>query len=270
MKYKISHRTKKKRSVRVLFKNKFFWLGFFILAASGGLIYFFIFSSVFQIKDIKISGTEKSPSQEIKDIISANTRNIFLADFETINKNILEKYPQIANVTFKKNLPDRILVQIEERRPIAVFCRPVFEPFLPFFSENQTKECYLLDKQGVVFEKINEPVEGLLTLNTKSFISEFKLGQEIINRDYLSEVLKISSQLEKDIKIKEALLVSESRLDIKTSEDWEIYFNPKKNLDWQIEEMKILLEQKIPPENRENLEYIDLRFEKIYIFPENR
>ena len=86
----------------------------------------------------------------------------------------------------------------------------------------------------------------------------------------MAKVLEINSQLEKDIKIKEALLISENRLNIKTLEGWEIYFNPKKDLNWQIEEIKILLEQKISPENRENLEYVDLRFEKIYIYPESR
>lgn len=270
MKYRKSYRTKKKRSVWVIFKNKFFWLGFFILTVINGLIYLFIFSSVFQIKDIQISGVEKSSTQEIKDIISANSKNIFLTNFEAISKNLLEKYPQIANITLKRGLPDRISAQIEERKPIAVFCRPVFEPFLMFFEKSQAKECYFLDKQGIIFEKVNDQVEGLLVFNAKSAISKFNLGQEIINKDYLAKVLEINSQLEKDIKIKEAILISENRLNIKTLEGWEIYFNPKKDLNWQIEEIKILLEQKISPGNRENLEYVDLRFEKIYIYPENR
>jgi len=268
MKYRKSYRTKKKRSIWSIFKNKFFWFGLFILAVIGGLAYLFIFSSVFQIRDIQVSGAEKSPAQEIKNIVSAKSGNIFLTDFEAISKNILGQYIEIANITFKKNLPDRVLVQIEERKPIALFCRSLFEPFLLFLNENQAEECYFLDKQGVIFKKVSEQLGNLLVLNTKSFISKFNLGQEVINNDYLSKILKINSQLEKDIKIKEALLISEDRLNIKTLEGWEIYFNPKKDLDWQIEEIKILLEQKISPENRDNLKYVDLRFEKVYIFPE--
>ena len=270
MKYRKSYRTKKKRSVRVIFKNKFFWLGLFILAAISGLIYLFIFSSVFQIEDIQILGAEKSPVQEIKDIISANSKNIFLTDLEIINKNLLKKYPQIASIAFKKKLPNIILAQVEERKPVGLFCRPVFEPFLMFFDKSQAKECYFLDKQGVIFEKVSGQFENLLVFNARSAISKFNLGQEVIDNNYLSKVLEINSQLEKDIKIKEALLISEDRLNVKTLEGWEIYFNPKKDLNWQIEEIKILLEQKISPENRENLEYVDLRFEKIYIFPETR
>jgi cell division protein FtsQ len=265
MKYRKSYRTKKKRSVWLIFKNKFFWFGLFILAVIGSLAYLFIFSSVFQIKDIQISGAEKSPAQEIKDIISAKSGNIFLTDFEAISKNLLGQYIEIANITLKRNLPNRVLVQIEERKPIALFCRPFFEPFLLFLNENQAEECYFLDKQGVIFEKVSEQPGNLLVLNTRSFISKFNLGQKIIDENYLAKVLEINSQLEKDIKIKEASLISEDRLNIKTSEGWEIYFNPKKDLDWQIEEIKILLEQKISLENRENLEYVDLRFEKVYI-----
>jgi len=274
MKYRKSYRTKKKVSVlnifKIILKSKFFWLGVLALIIINGFIYLFIFSSVFQIKDIQISGAEKSPAQEIKDIISANSKNIFLTNFETITKNLLERYPQIAKITFKRELPDKISARVEERKPIALFCRPVFEPFLMFFEKSQAKECYFLDKQGIIFEKVGDQFENLLVFNTKSAISKFNLGQEIINKDYLAKVLEINSQLEKDIKIKEAILISENRLNIKTLEGWEIYFNPKKDLNWQIEEIKILLEQKISPGNRENLEYVDLRFEKIYIYPENR
>ena len=72
-----------------------------------------------------------------------------------------------------------------------------------------------------------------------------------------------------NLPIEEILIVSEKRIDVETMEEWNIYFNPKKDLDWQLEEFGILLKEKISLKNRENLEYIDLRFEKIYIFPES-
>jgi len=269
--YRKSYRTKKKKSFWVIFKNRFFWLGFFILIVIGGFIYLFIFSSVFQIKDVQISGAEKSPVPEIKDIVflKSKSRNIFLINFEEITRNLLKKYPQIANINFKRDFPDRILIQIEERRPIALFCQPVIELFPLFFDKSPAEECYFLDRQGVIFEKIENQLGNFLVFNAKSFISKFSLGQEIVNENYLTKILKINTQLEKDIKIEKVLLVSENRLNIKTSEGWEIYFNPEKDLDWQIEEMKILLEQKISPERRKNLEYVDLRFDKIYIYPES-
>jgi len=57
-------------------------------------------------------------------------------------------------------------------------------------------------------------------------------------------------------------------LDVKTSEGWEIYFNLKKDINWQLTELDFLLKERIPPDKKGNVEYIDLRFERIYIFPE--
>ena len=60
-------------------------------------------------------------------------------------------------------------------------------------------------------------------------------------------------------------MVSDRRFNAKTAEGWEVYFTPKEDLNWQITELKAVLENEISPERRGNLEYIDLRFEKIYI-----
>jgi len=53
-------------------------------------------------------------------------------------------------------------------------------------------------------------------------------------------------------------------LDVKTAEGWEIYFNLEENLSWQLTQLYLLLERKISPEERRTLQYIDLRFNKIY------
>ena len=247
-KYKKSYRTKKKRSVFNVFKNKFFWLGLLFFIILSGLTYLFIFSSVFQIKNITVLGTEKTSAEEIRIIISNNTKNIFLADLEKIDRMILEKYRQIGNVDIKSDLPDVLLVQIEERKPVAVISK--YEGY------------FFIDKEAVIFEEIPEkPLEMLI----------IKSEKDLIQKEQLDHVLKINSVLRNDLKIpiEEILIKSEKRIDVETMEGWSIYFNPKKDLDWQLEEFGILLKEKISLENRENLEYVDLRFEKIYIYPES-
>jgi len=247
--YKKSYRTRKKRSVFVIFKNKFFWLGCLVSVILGGLIYLFIFSSVFQIKNISVLGTEKTSAEEIRIIVSNNAKNIFLADLQEIDRILLEKYPQIANIDIKRDLPDVLLIQIEERKPVAVI------------SKNQ--EYFFVDKEAVIFEKISEKPSEMLIIKSE---------KDLVQKEELNQVLKINSVLRSDLKIpiKEILIKSEKRIDVETMEGWNIYFNPKKDLDWQLEEFGILLKEKISLENRENLEYVDLRFKKIYIYPENR
>lgn len=247
--YKKSYRTRKKISVFVIFKKKLFWLGLFFFIILSGLTYFFIFSSVFQIKNIAVLGTEKTPAQEIRIMISDNVKNIFLADLKKIDIMLLERYPQIANVSIKRDIPDALLVQIEERKPVAVF------------SKNE--EYFFIDKEAIIFEKILEIPSKMLIIKSQ----EGPVGKERLN-----QILKINSILRNDLKIpiQGIRIVSEKKVDVETSEGWNIYFNLKKDLNWQLEKFGILMKEKISLENRENLEYIDLRFENIYIYPENR
>ena len=245
--YKKSFRTKKKKSVFRIFKKKFFWLALLFFIILSGLTYLFIFSSVFQVKNITILGNEKTSAEEIRIIISNNTKNIFLADLEKIDIMLLEKYPQIANVSIKRNLPNALLVEIEERKPVAVIFK--------------NEEYFFIDKEAVIFEKILERGSEMLVIKSE---------EEFIGKEQLSQILKINSALRDDLKIliQEIQVVSEKRVNIEVLEGWNIYFNLEKDLDLQIEEFSILLKEKISLENRENLEYIDLRFEKIYIYPE--
>jgi len=246
-KYKKNYRTRKKKSI---IKNRFFWLFFLITASSGGIIYFLIFSSVFQIEKIQVFGTKKISSEEIIKIISVAQKNIFLVNLNEITKNILEKYPQIVKINLKRKLPDGLVIQVEERTAVAIFCQSITE------EEN----CYFIDKEGVIFEKVSQ-----MSLEMPKII-----GESIIGKGEIEQILKINFKLKNDLKIliEKFFLASEEKLTIKTLEGWEIYFNPKENLDWQLTELSIILKERIPSEKRRNLEYIDLRFEKIFIFPE--
>lgn len=244
--YKKSFRTKKKKSVFNIFKNKFFWLGVLVLGVLSGLAYVFIFSSVFQIKEIQISGAEKVPVEEIGQIISDNSNNIFLANFGKINKIILEKYLQIGKINLERKLPDILLAEVEERKPVAVFCN---------------QDCFFIDKEGVSFERVSEIPPEMLIVKIEGLSSSE--GAKLLKID---QVLKIKSI--QGISIEEISLISNTRFNAKTTEGWEIYFNPEENLDWQLRELDLILKQKLPPEKRGNLQYIDLRFNRVFIYPE--
>ncbi len=290
-KYKKSYRTRKKRSVFNVFKNKFFWLGLLFFIILSGLTYLFIFSSFFQIKEIKISGNIKVSVEELRNniagqidkrIIFFDTKSIFLTNLKKINKMLLEKFPQIAKVDLDREFPSSLLAQIEERKPVAIF--------------SEIENYFFIDKEGIIFEKVSvvdphtkrgQGAEGtennevsprygvgvdpqILKIKKSALVIDLELGKEIIGKEQLDQILKINSKLKDDLKIpiEEVLTISKKRINAKTSEGWEVYFNPERDLEWQLTELSILLKERIPPEKRRNIEYIDLRFEKIYIYPE--
>ncbi len=258
--YRKPYRIKKKKS---FLKSRFFWFLIFTFFITAGIFYLTCFSSIFQIKEIKIFGNEKVASEDIKNLIKEKTiekflflesKSIFLINLSEINKTVLKEFPQIFKIDAKRKFPDKILVKIEERKPLAIFC--------------QAENCFFIDAKGIAFEAT--PLrEDFIKLKREDFDSEIKIGEEVIKEALISQILDIQSRLKENLKVfpKEASIISEERLNVKTSENWEIYFNLKEDLNWQLTKLSLVLKERIPPEKRRNLEYIDLRFEKVYIFP---
>ena len=54
-------------------------------------------------------------------------------------------------------------------------------------------------------------------------------------------------------------------MEVQTSQNFLIYFNPKEDIEKQVQKLILTFENEIPQEKRENLDYIDLRFgDKVY------
>jgi cell division septal protein FtsQ len=261
-KYKKTFRTKKRKLIFRILKNRFFWISILILSVLGAVFYFVLFSSFFQIKEFKISGNEKVPTEDIRNIVSEmankkifflDSRNIFLINFKEINQKLLEKFPQIDEVNLKREFPDIVETNMKERVPIGLWC--------------QANGCFCFCKKGVIFEEGKE--EGGLIIKPEHKEAEIFLGKKVLEENKIEEILKIQKSLEEqmDIKIKEFVIsLDGEKLVVKTEDAWEIYFGLGENVSDQIFNLDLVLKEKISPEEKGNLEYIDLRFENRVYF----
>lgn len=249
--YRKPHRIKKKKSI---LKSRIFWIPFFSLVFFLGIFYLIFFSSFFQIREIKISGNLEVRTKEIEDLvltqISKNiiffpNRSIFLFDSKKVSQSILDSFPQIEKANFKKNFPDKLKLEIKERNGLAIFC--------------QAEKCFLIDGEGIIFKEISSQQEFRIESLKED---QIKLGRRIIEKELLSKILSIKDKLDKDFKIplEKIAILSDERINVKTLEGWEIYFNPKKDIDWQLVKLKAVLDEEVPPQRRKDLEYIELRF----------
>ena len=215
------------------------------------------FLNFFQIKQIKISGNQKVVKENLETIIKGliekkilffPSKSIFLINSDQVKKQILIAFPLISSIDFKKELPDSLILEIEERKRVAVFV--------------QNDKNFFIDKQGVIFEEI--PKTECKTFKLKNLIlnESLDLGNKVIDTAKISQIFNIKSDLRSSLGIitDEVVIVSEQRFNFTTADGWDIYFNPQNNIDWQIVKLKEVLEQEIPNENRGLLEYIELRF----------
>lgn len=235
--YRKPYRVKRKRSI---LRSRFFGLIVLFLAVIVGISYFLFFSGIFQIGKIIITGEKKVSKEAIESLV--HRQNIFLIDTPKIKKDILDNFPQIAEVEINRSFPDSLNILVAERLAIAVWC--------------EGERCFLVDSEGVNFEE--SPVE----------ISLLKItgAKELLNKEKISQILEIKDKLKNSLGITttQAFIATEERLNVKTSEGWEIYFNLKGDLNWQITELGLVLEKQIFPPKRKNLEYIDLRFSRVF------
>ncbi len=246
------HQAKNKESI---FKKPILWVVVLILLIVSSLFYFFVFSSEFQVTFITIFGNNNVQNEDIEraiwNVIDKNiSRSIFLVKTDEINKNILDKFPQIERAKVFKKLPSTIVLELTERIPFAAFCRA------------DDKECFNIDKNGVIFEVSQEISENIFLIREITQGQKISLGQKVIEEKVIETIDKIKKTLKDNFQINviSVTISSPFRLDIQTSENWQGFFSLDSDIDFQIAKVNLLLKNEIPLETRKTLQYIDLRF----------
>jgi cell division protein FtsQ len=233
-------RVKKKKP---FFKKPIFWISIFLILILAGVSYALFFSNIFKIKEIEISGEERIQKEDFKKFLKDKiaTKNILLTKLSPIRNEILKNFPQISSIEIKRKFPSTLIFKISERKEVAALC--------------QKEDCYLVDKEGIAFERGGE---GILKIERENFGDGIKPGDRVIEKEILDKILEISKRIE--LGIEKVSIISEDNLHFKTFQGFEIFIDPQKDIDWQITKLKVALENAIPKEKLNELEYIDLRF----------
>jgi len=239
------------------FKKKNFWISLLLLLILLALVYFFYFSGFFAIE--KISLSKNALSEYYSEIIKKELDNylgynLLFLNAGKIEKMILNEYIFLKEANIKRKLPDEFILQISERKPLIVFC--------------SHEECFFLDKEGIAFKKndLEEKKDKITTVfltEAEGFGSK-KEGDIFLEKDKLDKIVFLKERLENDLRLTKIILTGDNRLNIKVERDWEIYFDLLSDIELALTKLKLLLEKEIPPSKRGDLQYIDLRFSKVY------
>lgn len=290
------------RKPKPLYATAAFRLGTLSVILLVGSIYCIFFFDYFKIKNVKIEGIQKISAQEIQnqvwEILNAKAampqNGIFTVPGAQITKQLKERFPAAQSVSVAKSLPATIVIKITERQPLALWCPceipsdsllpsytsstatsslANFSDFRTFFAKQNCHtadnfDCYLVDKDGIKFENSHEfPFRIVAAKNSAA------LGQTAIEGNILATILKIKEKISQKISAgcDLAYIYSPAQTNFRLDGYWWAYFNPKKDIDWQINALSAVLEKKLSQQEKEKLEYIDLRFENISVVskPEN-
>ncbi len=258
----IKNKVYKMRPKKGFYKKPVFLIIFWIILFLFACAYLILFFPDFQVKNIVISGNKKTASEDIRSFAQTGinrkifevgrwnifTKSIFLVNSGDLQNKILEKFLVIEKISVNKSLPNTILLGVSERKPVGIFC---------------ASECFLIDQNGVAFELAISSSENFLVIRAAAESGEIFVGKKVAEKNIVSAILQIEKTLEENFKINlsQALISSPSRIDAKTGEDWQIYFNPNFDINAQTAKLSALLESDVFQDGREGLLYIDLRFE---------
>ncbi len=253
LKYGKYYKVKKRRAI---LKNRNFWLLLGIIFIISGSLYLVLFSSAFKVKKITIIGQTNYASRlEIETEIYKKifkpdlfylSSNIFLLKESLFKENILKDFLSLKDLKMKKKMPDGLVFEIIERKPISNYC--------------PEEKCFLVDDEGYIFAESDRSLVFLESGDNKKGIGDFCLDKNLWKK-----AQNIMANLKEELKIKSnRVSIFPLRIEIQTDQNWILIFSPQKDEDRQLQELKIILGKQITEENQNQIEYIDLRYDKVF------
>ena len=241
---------------RKIFRKIFLFLVLF-LAAVGGVVYLFFFSGFFKVYEISVfsrNGTldVRSAVENYlgeKKFFIPKFSNIFFVNTAQISALISEKFPSSENVKVEKDYWHGLKISLDQKEAVGVWC---------YIADSQ---CMYFDRNGVAFDSVTD-TSGLLLLNISDQKENVnKLGQLVGSPELFKLIVQANDELKKNKIAVAKFIIPENedfRLDAQTTEGWKIYLSTKDHLLKQLNNLNLFLAQKITPEKRAQLIYIDL------------
>ena len=258
------------------------------------LVYWFIFlSPYFQIKEITTEGFNQNFSKKIELILEQNNSHFtpfliyeifpqYLDNnksyisfvFSNLKNTILKQHPEIEKMDMDLDIKTGILtINIKQRIIDFLLCDQYKTVLLneeePFLLDDD-RDCYYMDKNGVIFEKALEKdgyfINQIVLLETE----KRSLGNKIISRDKLEkldEIFILAKSEESPISIDFLEIKEENFLSLKivTNEEFYILYNLSDNFSEVLKIVSGIKKQKTN-NNFNALEYIDCRYlPKVYL-----
>lgn len=281
--YKPSHLQKKiKVRKKAIKRQKFLRSRLFFDILLGvilflALVYFLFFSKVLKINNIQIVSSQEVPKERVNQVVNDQMQKkilffikrntFFLIDSKLISQIIAKDFPEASKVEVKKGLPGNIFIEIKPRIAQTIWCFAPLEPNRAEEGFTPPKRCFLVDQQRVIFTSFStdSPKNNLIFVNSE--LAPKEIFSEACTSSLMERIVETNSVLN-SFGLFNSVFTEKLNdfLYVKTIEGFEIYFNPKQNLNLahDILKLKIFLGKEITLEKRKTLEYIDLRFSKAY------
>ncbi len=249
---------RQKKNKKIKKKILFILLALFVLAL---IFYILFYSPLFTIKNIKISGTDRTADYLIEDLVWQKTQNHQIFDIKGDNiwffsKNKLkeEMYSRLdlANIKVNKRIPNTLSISIEERQA----------SFILLF-QNQ----YLFrDLSGcpITSLEVNEADLKNYPILEKNLIEEKDLSRCLnLNNEYIQDLIYLYNQSDqfRNFSVAKFIINGEVyNINLVLNEGPRVFFSRREDFSRQLRKLEVICDDIKHEDNLENIEYIDVRY----------
>ncbi|OGL65534.1 hypothetical protein A3B21_01540 [Candidatus Uhrbacteria bacterium RIFCSPLOWO2_01_FULL_47_24] len=239
------------------------WLSISLTALilSGGL-YWLFFSTTFAIRQIRVDSklyiSSDTLAAQIKNQMAQfrwriiPQRNIFAFNSEKFMQNISTEFA-LSNAYLKKDRPDTLFLTISDPPREALWSSKGIQ--------------YAIDAQGLIAGIITISAQNATILYDTSN-STPALKDQVVSTNLLHFVVVVlQDEMIKNLGPKFFIIekANDTDIQLKLAEGWKAYFDTTGDPKTQLANLDLILRNTMPPDKRNKLDYIDLRFgEKVY------
>ena len=286
-KYRQYYKKRLRKKKKSIFKNRFFWFSGLGILFFIGMFYLLFFSPVFQINQIIVQGTHFIDKNKIeglaeiksdKNILFFQTKSLFALGRKDLQASILDNFYPAETVIIKRHFFKKMLsIGIQEKKPQAIAC--------------DQENCFFIDKQGIAFQPTSFKKDLSQKANQSSipanmaiirFSDKINIKDHVLDANLLGQILSIFAETKKQKNIHiTKFQISSSTIKATLDNQTIIYFSSQKNIERQIEDLFVFLDNldnqdllnktettqdngSASKEKSANIQYIDLRFGKIF------
>lgn len=232
-------------------------LGVALLVGAAWLVVYFASSPRFQVRNVRVHGTQLLSEADVDNMASVVGANIFWVNRAEVAAR-LGQLPLVQHVEVHATLPDTVDIQILERQPAGFWT-----------SGDQT---YLVDKEGVILKPVDAETAHIRACGGQACdpqvaplpsVSEIE-PEPLTPGDHIdASALSTSRQLAEllpSVGVQPAgfLWSRATGLDVPTADGWRARFDQTGNLDQQVAELRSVRDQLARTNTTAGL--IDVRF----------
>jgi len=220
----------------------------FVLASAVYLVVFRY--SYFDVSYIEVTGTHSFVNQN--DLLKVaqekiNGSNIFFVNVDELEANFLEVFKGAKYITMTRRLPDKIIIEVGERVPLAVIYKKAGSDF------------FLIDEDGYVLGLVDEEKTNLPEIQ---YSGEIKIGS-LINEEVVPVYIELIKALDNEKIMSSSISVEKNYIRFFVKDSIEVLVDVRKNM-WDsvaaLSQVLGFLSQRGTPARK-----VDLRYDKVIV-----